>query len=130
MRIPRLALMKGQALMGMGSNIEAEKWLVGALDRAKEHLSLSLVWRIHWTLGKLYWSTSRPEEAERAFDAARALIDQLASTLPDEDLRSGYMGYTAALFPSNKLPRPFDPVPVRLQGRVQLKRPVVSQPRA
>ncbi len=52
--IPCLGLMKGQALMGMGLYEEAEKWLVGALEGAKRNLSPYLVWRIYWTLGKLF----------------------------------------------------------------------------
>jgi tetratricopeptide (TPR) repeat protein len=97
--IPRLGMLRGQALLAMGRVEEAEAWLVGALEGANVHLSISLVWRIKLALGKVYASTSRPQEAERAFAESCMLIEQLAATLPDEELRAGYLSAASKLLP-------------------------------
>jgi class 3 adenylate cyclase/tetratricopeptide (TPR) repeat protein len=49
-----------------------------------------LMWRLHASLGKLHRILGNQEAAEREFATARALIDELAATIPDESLRKGF----------------------------------------
>jgi DNA-binding CsgD family transcriptional regulator len=97
--IPRLAMLRGQALMSLGTFDEAEGWLLGAMESARARNTQSLVWRIHARLGGLYQATGRGEQARQSLGAAQALLEQLASTLPDEEMRAGYLQGAASEFP-------------------------------
>ncbi len=97
--IPRLGALRGEALMLLGRYVEAEQCLQDALPTAVSQLSSSLVWRIYLLLGKVYRGMSRPDESERALAQSRALVEQLAATIPDEELRTGYLQSASALFP-------------------------------
>ncbi|NHZ71958.1 MAG: tetratricopeptide repeat protein, partial [Aquificales bacterium] len=83
--------LKGEALTAMGRADEAEPLLHAALDNALAHGERFLLWRTHASLGRLYSTMSRQQEARKEFSTARALIDKLAATVPDKALQDNYL---------------------------------------
>jgi adenylate cyclase len=64
--------------------------LRAAIENARANGERFLLWRIQASLGQLYFTTGRQEAAEKEFAAARALIDELAATVPDEILKDKF----------------------------------------
>ena len=98
--IPRLSLLRGEALVAVGRMDEAQAALVDAREGAREQGRRPLLWRTYISLGKLYRALERAAEAEAAFAAARALIHELAAPLGDEALREQFRGRALAIIPA------------------------------
>lgn len=80
--IPRLWLLRAEALAARNRLSEAAAAIVEA-EAAASTLGLRpLRWRIQATLGRVHWSAGRRAAARAAYDAARTLIDELAAGLP------------------------------------------------
>jgi DNA-binding CsgD family transcriptional regulator len=79
--IPRLWFLRGEGLRERQQWPEAEESLSTALQSAKKQNILPLVWRIQVSLGALYKTTAQLAEAEKMFESARHLIEELAATL-------------------------------------------------
>ncbi|HMB23130.1 MAG TPA: LuxR C-terminal-related transcriptional regulator, partial [Anaerolineales bacterium] len=56
-------------------------------------------WRLHADLGKAYRAINRREDAEREFSSARLIIQDLAATLPDGELRDHFVKQALAMLP-------------------------------
>jgi tetratricopeptide (TPR) repeat protein len=102
--IPRLWHLRGEALVALGKVEEAESVLCSARDAAQRQGARPLLWRICITLGKLYRIRSRRIQAEEAFALARTIIEDLASTLLDEELHNNFLRSAEAQLPL--LPQP------------------------
>jgi tetratricopeptide (TPR) repeat protein len=89
--------LKGEVLTAIGHTDEAESLLRAALDNARVTGERFLLWRVHASLGRLYRTTGHQETAEKEFSTARALIEEMAATIPDEALKSSFLqgAYTA-----------------------------------
>ena len=98
--IPRLSLLRGEALAALGRLDEAQAALLDAREGAREQGRRPLLWRSHSSLGKLYRTLERAAEAEEAFAAARALIHELAAPLRDESLREQFLQRALAMIPA------------------------------
>jgi DNA-binding NarL/FixJ family response regulator len=61
-----------------------------------------MLWRLHVTLGKIYRARRLFEAAEREFSAARTLIEELASAVPDQDLRQNFLQLALAMLPQSR----------------------------
>jgi adenylate cyclase len=83
--------LKGEASAAMGRLDEAGSLLHAALENARLTRERFLLWRLHASLGWLYRTTDRPTEADDEFSTARALIQELAGTVPDEALRDQFL---------------------------------------
>jgi DNA-binding NarL/FixJ family response regulator len=59
----------------------------------------ALLWRTHVALGNLYRAWQRPEDAEREYGAARAIVEGLAVGLPDDALRQALLQGVTAMLP-------------------------------
>lgn len=113
--IPALWLVRGGALAALGRSDEAEEVLHAALGAARAKGRSRLQFQCHLALGKTYLVGSRRMEAERELQAARALIEALAATVPeapDPELGEGsprghYLRSAMALIPA---PRPRTPL--------------------
>ena len=57
------------------------------------------LWRICVALGRLYQTQVREAEAEQAFSTARALIEELATNLPDEQVREQFLREATGMLP-------------------------------
>jgi len=98
--VPRLSLLRADALVSLGRYEEAERALEGARVEATAQGARPLLWRIEAAFGHLHRAQRRRLEARRAFDAARAIADELAAKIPDDDLRARFRDGLDALIPS------------------------------
>ena len=97
--MPRLSKLRGEALAALQRAAEAEADLRAAQDEARQQYARPLLWRIQLALGALLQAQTRRDEAEQAYTAARSTIDELASTLPTEELREQFRSNALASIP-------------------------------
>ena len=104
--VPRLWWLRGEALLGLECFGEAEAALRDALVVAQAQGRLPLQWRIELALGRTLLAQRRRTDAEEAFNAARASVETLAATLPDDacadggpTLRAQFLERSATRFP-------------------------------
>ncbi len=83
--------LKGEALAAMGHPDEADSLLHAALENARASGEQFLLWRLHASLGRLYHAMDRQSEAEEQLTSARKLVDELADTVPDAELRNSFL---------------------------------------
>jgi tetratricopeptide (TPR) repeat protein len=83
--------LKGEALAAMGHLEEARTLLQAAIENTRATGERFLLWRLHASLGRLCRVTDRRSEAEQAFTTARALIQELAETVPAGELRNDFL---------------------------------------
>ncbi len=103
----RLSKLRGEALSALAVSqaegaswaAEAETALKAAQAVAVEQEARSLLWRMHVTLGRLYHSQARHQDADREMAAARGIVEGLAAAIPDGPLRDNFVQYAMALFP-------------------------------
>jgi DNA-binding CsgD family transcriptional regulator/tetratricopeptide (TPR) repeat protein len=96
---PRLVRLRGVALAGLGRAADAEAALRIAAEGAHEQQAGALYWQIQLARGKLLQAQGRHGEAEAAFADARASVDALAATVPDEALRETFRTRASAEIP-------------------------------
>ncbi len=98
--MPRLRLLAGLALEALDRRDEARAALEAALVVARAQGWRMLHWRIGARLAALYREAGRQEQADRHAAEARALIDAVAASVPDESLRRGFLASALAALPS------------------------------
>jgi DNA-binding CsgD family transcriptional regulator len=104
--VPRLWHLRGLALLALGRAAEAESALLAADTGAAVRGFSPLRWRIQAGLGRLYQGLGRRKQAEAAFAIARAIIQELATSVPDAQLRAAFLHATAAQIPRTPNPTP------------------------
>ena len=67
---------------------EAEHWLRRALQLVQEIGNPPQLWKTHVALGRLHTETRKPEPAQAAYRAARAVIDQVKIRVQPPALRA------------------------------------------
>jgi len=97
--IPRLSFLRGQALIALGKLSDAELEFRAAQDVISAQGMRPLLWRVHLTLGTLYLEQQRHEDAEQDFSLARSIVDQLAKTILDDNLRINFISHAMSLIP-------------------------------
>jgi DNA-binding CsgD family transcriptional regulator/tetratricopeptide (TPR) repeat protein len=97
--IPRLSMLRGEALLVLGNHAAALAALLDAQRSAEALGARSLLWRIHLLLGKVYRAADQPGEAAHAFTQASAIVHELAEAIPDMDLREGFLAHATTLLP-------------------------------
>jgi class 3 adenylate cyclase/tetratricopeptide (TPR) repeat protein len=95
--ITNLWLLRGDALAALGQPAEAERLYVAGIQNGRARGERSLLWPLQISLGRLYRETNRPQEAEKAFAEALALVEALADTVPDRSLREQFLHRAKAL---------------------------------
>lgn len=95
--ISSLWRLRGEALLAMGQIDQAESMLLTALRNAKTFDEYFHLWRIHASLGGLYQEMNRQEEAQNENSIARELVDNLATTIPDQNLKDNFLQVALAL---------------------------------
>jgi tetratricopeptide (TPR) repeat protein len=88
--IPHLALLRAQALARLGRYRDAERDLLSARARALELGYRQVAWRIDLTLADLYREQGDRAGSDRALGRAKIASDELASALPDGELRDRF----------------------------------------
>jgi tetratricopeptide (TPR) repeat protein len=89
--IPFLWKLKGEALAAMEHEEAAQALLHAAIDNAQVNGERFLLWRLHASLAQLYHAQGRQPEAAREFSAARALVEELADTLPQGERKDRFL---------------------------------------
>ncbi len=100
--IPRLWKLRGEALAALHRPAEAERMLRAAQEAAYAQGLRPLLWRICIVLGKLYQALAREVEAEQTFSTARALIEELAAKVPDEQIRVHFLSQATSTLPQKR----------------------------
>jgi DNA-binding CsgD family transcriptional regulator/tetratricopeptide (TPR) repeat protein len=100
---PRLALLRAQALAAL-DHPEALDALHVARDAAEAAEARPLLWRVHAAIGHLHRAARRRLEARAAFDAAAAVVEELAPLVPDDALRSAFVAGAARRVPAAPAP--------------------------
>jgi len=99
--VPRLTLMRAEALTMLSRYGEAEGTLEQARDETTALGMRPLLWRVEAAVGHLHRLQRRRLEARRAFDAARGIAEDLAAKVPDESLRTQFREGLDGLLPSS-----------------------------
>ncbi|HEX5166612.1 MAG TPA: tetratricopeptide repeat protein [Thermomicrobiales bacterium] len=110
--VPRVARLRGEALMALGRLDEAEISLRASVDGAVALGRPGLVWRAQVALGNVLRRQRRHSEADASYAAARDVIRELAATVPESALRETFITNALA-----QMPRPRQPTPRRAARR-------------
>ncbi|MEJ2710978.1 MAG: AAA family ATPase [Anaerolineales bacterium] len=95
-------LLRGEILRRLDQTEQAQAIMQSTLDLYREQSVQMGQWRIHLALGKLFQAAANHEQAGAAFRTARAQIEELASTLSDDELRENFRRRAFAMFPEIK----------------------------
>lgn len=106
--IPRLWLLRGQALAARGQFDEAQTALVAARDALAARDLAPRLWRAHLALGKLFQAQDRRKDADAEYSTARRIVEDLAADLSDPELRATFLQGA-----NRQLPRPRELTPRR-----------------
>jgi DNA-binding NarL/FixJ family response regulator len=91
--------LRGDALSRLGQHEAADRAYAAARDVAALFGFTPLLWRIDEARGRLYQTVGRTAAAAAAFTSARATIDEIAASLPEERLRDQFLARAAARLP-------------------------------
>ena len=81
--VPRLSLVRAEALSALGRYEEAMLALVTARAEATAQGARPMLWKIEAALGHVHRAQRQRLEARRAFDAARAMAEEMAAKIKD-----------------------------------------------
>lgn len=112
--IPSLWLIRGRALAALARHDEAATVLREAAAEARRRRARPLLWPILLALGRAEQHRGSRTEAEQAFAEARAVVDEIAATLPAGPIpelgidaaRSQYLAATSSQLPSPRFLTP------------------------
>ena len=88
--VPKLTMVKVEALTALMRYDEAERAIEQLRAEATAQEARPMLWRAEAALGHVHRLQRRRLEARRAFDAARAIAEELAAKLPDDNLRTAF----------------------------------------
>jgi len=102
--VPRLTLVRAEALFALERFDEA----IGALETAREEATRQsarpLLWRIEAVDGHVHRARRERLEARQSFDRASAIADELAQKIHDDPLRAEFLDGVAQVIPSAPAP--------------------------
>jgi DNA-binding CsgD family transcriptional regulator len=119
----RLALLRAAALAGLKRVDEA----ISVLTAARADAAAPLLWRLHLALGRLYFAQGRRTEAAPAFWAARAVVEDLATRIPEAALSERFRRAAQALLPRRRPPSPGRTARERFGGLTAREREVATE---
>ncbi|HEX2697553.1 MAG TPA: helix-turn-helix transcriptional regulator, partial [Anaerolineales bacterium] len=100
--IPRLGILRGEALAVFRRTAEAEKVLLATRKVVERQSEKPYLWRIYVTLGKVYQLSGQREDALSAFAIAQTVIAELSTKIPDDSLRENFAKHALALLPGSQ----------------------------
>jgi DNA-binding CsgD family transcriptional regulator/tetratricopeptide (TPR) repeat protein len=106
--VPRLWHLQGTVLTALGRLDEAEAALDLAGAAAERWGLRPTLWRVQASLGRLHQSWGHRKQAQAAFTAARAIVDDLAATITPSSVRETFLRGAA-----EHIPQPVRPTPRR-----------------
>jgi DNA-binding NarL/FixJ family response regulator len=95
-------LLRGEILTRLEQPEQAQAVMQSTLDLYRKQGVQMGQWRIHLALGKLYQAAYDFEQAGAAFRTARVQIEELATTLNDDELRENFRRRAVAMIPEIK----------------------------
>jgi DNA-binding NarL/FixJ family response regulator len=98
--IPRLGLLRGEALAALSRGAEAVAVLRGAADSATGYGARGLQWRAHAALARLHHDEGRAEDSAREAAAGQTTLEACAASLADEALRAEFLRRAHEAFPA------------------------------
>lgn len=123
--IPALWKLRGEALLSLQREAEAEITLLAAEEAARTRNLKPLLWRIQLSLGRLYSVQGRGGEARNSFSSAWQIGQELAASLPDQTIAKNFIKQVA-----NMLPAPYSAQPpkasLKLGGLTPREREVAA----
>jgi DNA-binding CsgD family transcriptional regulator len=125
--VPRLLLLRADALTTLERYDEAESAIDVAREAATAQGAQPLVWRSELALGHVYRLQRRRLEARRSFDGARAIADGLAARIPDDGLRARFIEKLDSAIPSTPAPTPARAARDALGGLTRRERDVAQR---
>jgi DNA-binding CsgD family transcriptional regulator len=102
--VPRLTLLRADALAALGRFDEAAVALEQAREQATAQGALPLLWRVDAAKGHLHRAQRQRLEARRCFDRAESSARALAETIPEETLRTRFGEGLAVVVPPGPPP--------------------------
>lgn len=99
-QVPRLARIRGEALIRLGRLEEGRASLLASEEGALSTGRPSHLWRALVALGHLYRRQRRYTEADASFAKARDVISTIAKTVPDPEIRQVFLRESAERMPS------------------------------
>jgi ATP/maltotriose-dependent transcriptional regulator MalT len=124
--IPHLWKLRAEVLAALGRGAEAEGELRVAQEAAHAQGLRPLLWRISLTQGKLAHAQRRYEEADQRFAEALELLEDLASSLPDQPFRQHFLQHAQALFPRTRQSSPHRLAKKTFEGLTERERAVAA----
>lgn len=109
--IPHLLKLQGEALLALARLEEAAAALEEARRGAIQRNARPVLWSIHRALGQAYQLLQRADAARQERAAARQLVEELATTIPEAALRDQFLRAALGSFP------PENPLPPRVAAR-------------
>ena len=85
----------GETALESGDPFEAERQLNDALNEMQEYPAPLVAWKTYASLGRLHLKKGESEDAKKAFARARLVVQQIASNVDDEALRSTFLNSPA-----------------------------------
>lgn len=98
----RVLKLRGDTLAALRRFTEAETMYTAALEIASASGARPAHWRVCLALGKLYQAHDRKTEAEEMFTRARTVIEELATTIPQQSLQENFQARASALLPETR----------------------------
>lgn len=124
--VPRLTLLRGEALTTLERYEEAERTLEQGRAEATGQGARAVLWRIEAALGQVHRAQRKRLEARRAFDTARTIADELAAKVSDATLRARFTEGLDLLIPSAPAPSAGRVAKEALGGLTQRERDVAE----
>jgi tetratricopeptide (TPR) repeat protein/DNA-binding CsgD family transcriptional regulator len=100
--IPHLLVLKGEALLALKRLEEAATALEDARLGAQQRGALSVLWRIHGTLGRTFQLLKREDQAQHEYSTAIQIIAVLAGTIDQPYLREHFVEAARQTLPTQK----------------------------
>jgi DNA-binding CsgD family transcriptional regulator len=124
--VPYLRLVRANALVSLQRFDDAADTLDKARAEAMQQGARPQLWRVEAAFGHLHRLQRRRLEARRAFDAARAIADELGVKVPDDELRARFGKALDAVIPSGPAPSPRRAAKAALGGLTRRERDVAE----
>jgi predicted ATPase len=102
--VPRLSLLRAEALAALERFEEAAGSLERARNEATHQAAQPILWRIDAAAGHLHRAQRQRLEARRCFDRALATAAELAASVPEEALRTRFREGLAVIVPAGPAP--------------------------
>jgi tetratricopeptide (TPR) repeat protein len=91
LRLAAIAEARSRVLLQLGRPAEANAATDDALEFVQERGLVPLGWRLHAARAAALTALDRPGEAAAEWASAATIVRQLASSIPDDELRAGYL---------------------------------------